>query len=1123
MLLQKRPRESLNTQEKNKQYEIDYIMTKKQRIQTSQEPQSDSEGSEVHDFRLGIIQRVELIDFMCHSHLLVDFGTRLNFINGENGSGKSAILTAITVALGGKASSTNRSSNTKGFIKEGCSKGIVKLWLYNEGQDAYKSEEYGDIIQIERILYSDNKGPSYKLKNSNTNQVISTKKSELVAITDHMAIQVENPINILSQDASREFLASTKADQLYQWFLKGTQLQQLSEDLEAVREAVIVVESSIVKKQELMSSLKAKKVEWEQKYQMITEAQKLVQKMQNMEEKLAWTFVAEAENSRDECSLAIIEIQKKVDKLEAKAQSERDKLQDLEDKIKDKQDLISKTYQLTRPLQEKRTEKMHKEEYRKRAEALEKQIISEQKRMEKDIKKERDSIENAKRALANENEQITESINSGKLKLQNLDTERSNYQRLIAQTTEKSESIKKKITETKFHMERLKQQESDSLMAFGKATSKVVLEISKTRWNGMTPVGPIGKFIKLKDRKWSPVIETILDRTLNMFMVDNHGDRVLLDKIMKKYGYQSGILVCKPELFDYSAGEPDRSFLTVLRAIEVSDELVKRQLININRIEQIILVEVRSTADNIMRSNNGRYPRNVVSCFTIDGFQVGSRTGGFSTLAANLVQTTGRLAEDIRLIIQRCNQTISDHMNELQSVNQEVDKLREKAHGVTQEIKQIESERRIGIRRMDAIRQQQNKIELEMAEQAPANIMALEAELRDVQQSLQMVQRQFAEQLEAKKRIKESLMQAREEVANVGREINQIEVKVNDTRSELTEIMEIKQRVLENSQLWRIKAERRISQIDQEKKKMEEHQKEVENLIRQASQVCAERPSLNADGKTISLQKPVPSSQLLAEIEALSKTIAEIESNQSQSIEEVATTAHHHIENYNKGKRLLKQMKQYVSVLKEAYSMRLQQWVNFRESMTVRVKSQFALHLYRRGYAGSLEFDHSAQLLNPKVNTDHDLALMAATNRALNGKNSNSMDENEEIFSENDQDYDENNGNKRRGRKPNSAGKKVATSIHQRKDTKSLSGGEKSFTTISFLLSLWEAMSCPIRALDEFDVFMDAANRAISMRMIVKSARCSPETQFLLISPQDMTVKPASDIKILFLNPPDRT
>jgi len=67
----------------------------------------------------GIIEEVRCTNFMCHEQLTVTLGPLINFIIGHNGSGKSAVLTALTLCLGGKATATNRGQNLKSFIKEG--------------------------------------------------------------------------------------------------------------------------------------------------------------------------------------------------------------------------------------------------------------------------------------------------------------------------------------------------------------------------------------------------------------------------------------------------------------------------------------------------------------------------------------------------------------------------------------------------------------------------------------------------------------------------------------------------------------------------------------------------------------------------------------------------------------------------------------------------------------------------------------------------------------------------------------------------------------------------------------------------------------------------------------------
>lgn len=43
-------------------------------------------------------------------------------------------------------------------------------------------------------------------------------------------------------------------------------------------------------------------------------------------------------------------------------------------------------------------------------------------------------------------------------------------------------------------------------------------------------------------------------------------------------------------------------------------------------------------------------------------------------------------------------------------------------------------------------------------------------------------------------------------------------------------------------------------------------------------------------------------------------------------------------------------------------------------------------------------------------------------------------------------------------------------------DVRSLSGGERSYSTVAFILALWDCIQLPFYFLDEFDVFMVGDN-----------------------------------------------
>jgi chromosome segregation ATPase len=86
----------------------------------------------------GFIEKIKLKNFKCHDYLEFQFHPYINFILGRNGSnykvlkydklriisnhnfnlgGKSAIMDAVILALGGRTAATGRAANIKTFIK----------------------------------------------------------------------------------------------------------------------------------------------------------------------------------------------------------------------------------------------------------------------------------------------------------------------------------------------------------------------------------------------------------------------------------------------------------------------------------------------------------------------------------------------------------------------------------------------------------------------------------------------------------------------------------------------------------------------------------------------------------------------------------------------------------------------------------------------------------------------------------------------------------------------------------------------------------------------------------------------------------------------------------------------
>ncbi|KNC72896.1 hypothetical protein SARC_14543, partial [Sphaeroforma arctica JP610] len=146
----------------------------------------------------GVIHKILITNFMCHEKLEVRLNPCVNFFTGENGSGKSAVLTALSMCLGASAKGTNRALNAKNLIFRGKQKAVLRVEIANKGEEAYRHDLYGDVIVVERTISHKSNG-SYTLRDY-TNKLVSTKRKDLSDALDFYNIQIDNPVQVLSQD-----------------------------------------------------------------------------------------------------------------------------------------------------------------------------------------------------------------------------------------------------------------------------------------------------------------------------------------------------------------------------------------------------------------------------------------------------------------------------------------------------------------------------------------------------------------------------------------------------------------------------------------------------------------------------------------------------------------------------------------------------------------------------------------------------------------------------------------------------------------------------------------------------------------------------------------------------------
>ena len=169
----------------------------------------------------------------------------------------------------------------------------MSVKIKNTASSAYQQEVYGDSIIVERS-FSRTGSSGFKLKTS-TGRLISTRKGDLEEICDYFALQIDNPMNVLTQDMARQFLNNSSPVEKYKFFMKGTQLEHLDGDYLQIEQSIDKIDQDLFKQVADLKTFEEEARKARSLLELSERQDKLRARIQNFSHQMAWAQVEEQE------------------------------------------------------------------------------------------------------------------------------------------------------------------------------------------------------------------------------------------------------------------------------------------------------------------------------------------------------------------------------------------------------------------------------------------------------------------------------------------------------------------------------------------------------------------------------------------------------------------------------------------------------------------------------------------------------------------------------------------------------------------------------------------------------------------------------------------------------------
>ena len=103
----------------------------------------------------------------------------------------------------------------------------------------------------------------------------------------------------------------------------------------------------------------------------------------------------------------------------------------------------------------------------------------------------------------------------------------------VADVDRRVEDIGGQVHATRNRLQNLEGQSTDRLSAFGTKMGLVLDAMSKRRWVGARPIGPLGMHVRLEDARYTDAIQSMLGANMCSFAVHDRRDQGTMMQLLK--------------------------------------------------------------------------------------------------------------------------------------------------------------------------------------------------------------------------------------------------------------------------------------------------------------------------------------------------------------------------------------------------------------------------------------------------------------------------------------------------------------------------------------------------------------------------------------------------------------